>query len=354
MATAKKLPSGMWNARAYYKDPITGKISRPSFTAPSKSEAIHMATEWETKKTRAAAPRELTVSECIERYITVKESTLSPTTVRGYRRMQRNNYSKIGLISLNRLTDEDMQGYVSDMCLDHSPKTVWNAYGLLISSVSMFSDRKYHVTLPQKREPERNIPTDDQVMALMSLASPSMKIAIALAAVGTCREGESCALKYKDLNRDARTIHVHSDMILTDDNRWILKDIPKTSTSDRYVPLPQNIIDLFGDGDPEDFIYGRRPNTLRRNFDRLRDRVGLKCRYHDLRHYAASIMHALGVPDQYIMERGGWKSDAVLKSVYRNTLSDQSLKFQGMANDHFAGLVKSGNENGNENLKTHG
>lgn len=337
MPTTKKLPSGMWNARAYYKDPITGKISRPSFTAPSKSEAIHLATEWETS--RSSAPREMTVAECIERYITVKEATLSPSTIRGYRRMQRNSYAKIGLTSIRNLTDEDMQAYISDMCVNHSPKTVWNAYGLLSSAVSMFSDRRFHVTLPQKRSPERHIPTDDQVSKLMELASPSMKIVIALAAIGTCREGESCALKFKDLDRDAGTIHVHSDMILTNDNKWIIKNAPKSSAGDRYIPLPQKVIDLFGDGDPEEFIYGRRPNTLRRNFDRLRDRVGLKCRYHDLRHYAASIMHALGVPDQYIMERGGWASDTVLKSVYRNALSDQSRKFQGIANAHFDGLL---------------
>ena len=45
-------------------------------------------------------------------------------------------------------------------------------------------------------------------------------------------------------------------------------------------------------------------------------------RFHDLRRYSASIMHAIGDPDQYIMERGGWKSDKVLKQVYRGTLNE--------------------------------
>jgi integrase len=298
-----------------------------------------MVSEWEAEKQRAALPSEMTVAECIERYVSVKESTLSPATIRGYRRMQKNNYARIGSVKIKRLTDEDLQAFISDMCKDHAPKSVYNAYGLLISSVSMFSDRKYHITLPQKKEPERNIPTDDQVSELMSMASPSMKIAIALAAVGTCREGETCALKFKDLNREECTIHVHADMVLNNDNEWIIKDAPKTSAGDRYIQLPQKMIDLFGDGDPEDFIYGRRPNTLRRNFGRLRDKAGLKCRYHDLRAYAASIMHAIGVPDQYIMERSGWKSDKVLKSVYRHTLSDQNKKYQEKANRHFKKLL---------------
>ena len=28
----------------------------------------------------------------------------------------------------------------------------------------------------------------------------------------------------------------------------------------------------------------------------------------------------IGVPDQYIMQRGGWSSDNVMKSVYRNVI----------------------------------
>lgn len=38
-------------------------------------------------------------------------------------------------------------------------------------------------------------------------------------------------------------------------------------------------------------------------------------RFHDLRYYSASIMHAIGVPDVYIMERGGWSSDKTLKKI---------------------------------------
>ncbi|MBR0090420.1 MAG: site-specific integrase, partial [Lachnospiraceae bacterium] len=69
--------------------------------------------------------------------------------------------------------------------------------------------------------------------------------------------------------------------------------------------------------------------------------AGMKCRFHDLRHYSASILHAIGVPDQYIMERGGWSDDRVLKAVYRNTLDDQSKAFTKKANDYFSGSIFS-------------
>jgi len=50
-------------------------------------------------------------------------------------------------------------------------------------------------------------------------------------------------------------------------------------------------------------------------------------RFHDLRHYSASIMHAIGIPDQYIMRYRGWGSNAVLKAIYRNTPDDYQQNF---------------------------
>ena len=55
-------------------------------------------------------------------------------------------------------------------------------------------------------------------------------------------------------------------------------------------------------------------------------------RFHDLRHYSASIMHAIGILDQYIMARGGWKTDTVLKAVYRNVINDEQKKFTDKIN----------------------
>ena len=46
----------------------------------------------------------------------------------------------------------------------------------------------------------------------------------------------------------------------------------------------------------------------------------------------------IGIPDQYSMVRG-WSSDGILKSVYRNTLSEENKKFSDQANSHFEALL---------------
>ena len=68
-----------------------------------------------------------------------------------------------------------------------------------------------------------------------------------------------------------------------------------------------------------------------------RTKLGIeRFRFHDLRHYSASIMHAIGIPDQYIMERGGWATDATLKKVYRHALQDKNQEMINKANDYFS------------------
>ncbi len=63
-------------------------------------------------------------------------------------------------------------------------------------------------------------------------------------------------------------------------------------------------------------------------------------RFHDLRHYSASVRHALGIPDAYIMADGGWSTDNVLKAVYRHAMSDRRQSMSAKANSHFESLCK--------------
>ena len=338
MATVQKLPSGQWRSRAYYKDTLTGKTSRPSFTAATKTEALRMAHEWEANEERKAIPRNLTVGECIDRYITVKTSASSASTIRGYRKYQKYYYEMIKNRKVADLTDADIQFFISALCEDHSPKTVRNVFSLLSSSVYMFAKKRFDVSLPAKTPLEYNIPTDKIFKEMLELARPKLRLAVALAGVGSLRAGEVSGLLYGDVDYELGGIHVRRDMVQDENGNWIIKDIPKTITSNRFVPLPPEVMELIGHGEPDERVYPSTPKSISRPFRRLCNRVGFVCRFHDLRHYYASILHAIGVPDQYIMEYAGWKSDKVLKAVYRNTLSDQSKKFAKKANKHFSAL----------------
>lgn len=329
MATPKKLPSGNWRVQVY-SHTDGGKKKYKSFTASTKAEAARMAAEYQSN--RELRVSDITIGSCVDQYIKAKTGTLSPTTIRGYL-SHRENIRLIENLRLSCLTSNDLQSFVSALSETLSPKSVKNIYTLLMSSISVYDERRFRVTLPHAIPHDYATPTDAEVNLLLDYANDEMRLCIILAAVGTLRRGEICALEYSDILYDFNAIWVHRDMIRDIKEGWLIKEIPKTSDSIRRVHYPKEVIDMIGHGTGR--IYRETPDYLTKQFVKLRDSLGLKCRFHDLRHYAASTMHAIGVPDQYIMERGGWSSDRVLKAVYRNTLTDKSDSFTAKTNEYF-------------------
>lgn len=328
MTKPQKLPSGSYRVQVYNK--YTGK--RKSFTAPTERKAKAMARQYESEISPDEG-EDCTIADAISKYIDNRSSVLSPSTLSGYRKyVKAGTYASVENLRVESITSEQIQRFVNDFSITHQPKYVRNVYALLISSIlAVKPHKRINVTLPAKKPVERHIPTDNDIQELLRICDKQyLRIAIMLAAIGTVRRGEACALQYEDIT--GTMIHVHADMVLNSEGEWEYKSMPKNATSDRYIEFPAQVIKEIGKG--EGFILGVVPATITNNFIKLRDKLHLECRFHDLRSYAASIMHAIGIPDQYIQERGGWKSDVVLKSVYRNALSDKSKEFSDRTNDY--------------------
>lgn len=117
MATAKKLPSGAYRVRIFdhYETNTDGerKAIYQSFTASTKREAERAAAIWAANKT-TQRPENITVKVAIDKYITAKETVLSPSTIDGYRKMQRNDYKDIETYNLRQLDSTIMQVWISN------------------------------------------------------------------------------------------------------------------------------------------------------------------------------------------------------------------------------------------------
>ena len=353
MANAKKLPSGSWRVLAYLGKDEHGKPIRVSFTADTKKEAEYAAAEY-LARNQKPHEKDLTVTDAIERYITAKTPVLSPPTIRAYRSYQRTHYDGIGNKHVFKLTTEDMQLFISGKAIDGvSPKTVANVYGLLASSVALFRpDAVFRVKLPTRKKKARQSPSDSVVCDLFRSADPELQKCIALAAFGSLRRGEICALRHSDLN--GLCLSVHADMVMNENGNWLYKDIPKTAESNRTVLLPEEVVDLIGDGLEDDYIIGISPSRVSDRFIKLCKRLGVEgVRFHDLRHYFASIGAVLGVPDTYLSTFGGWRSDSpVMKTIYQGTIEEKTAAYASTMTAHFSNLINSVHESVHEIQET--
>lgn len=90
------------------------------------------------------------------------------------------------------------------------------------------------------------------------------------------------------------------------------------------------------------YITEYNPDQVSHYFRRMQQRIGLEDIYcfHSTRHYCVSSLHANGLPDAYIMERGGWSTPDVLIYVYRHTISDETAALTDRALNHFDSVTK--------------
>ncbi len=327
----RKLPSGSYNVQIQ----INGK--RKSFTA--KTEAELRALVRSHVQTRSGIAR-ATLGELIDSYIASKENVLSPSTINGYKQIRAAYLPDLMTMQAEKITSEMLQFAVNELSADHSPKTVRNIIGLIIATIKTYHpDIHLSVTYPPKRRQSYNVPTTSEVFRMINAASEPLKTAIMLAAFCGLRRSEIIPLQASDLSGDL--LHIHSAAVYDSDGLTVIKQ-PKTYQSDRFVTVPDivlaHIAPLRGQLCPMGL------STLTRQFVALRRSLGLSCRFHDLRHYYASFQHAIGVPDAYIMQSGGWNSDGILKSIYRNTLDDERLKNNDLVNAYLSS-VNGVNEN---------
>lgn len=319
-----QLPSGSYRVRVW--DNVEKK--QRSFTAPTKAEAEMLAQEW--RLTRKDKPK-LTIAAACERYIELKKDVLSPSTVKGYIFAKKRIESyPIGKIELSKLTNADVQLLVSDLASAYSPKYVRNVYGFLTAVIGMFEPECHiNATLPPKKRVESYIPNTEDVQALIDAASSTeMKLAILFAAVGTMRRGEACAVTFDDVDYKNQTISINKAFVETPEYKWELK-APKTYTSTRKVLMPNDVFTMIKSLSRTDgTVLNMKPDRLYVRFKALIKAAGLRdFRYHDLRHYAASHMHAVGMPERYIEAVGGWKpGSGVLKKVYENVIDLEMVR----------------------------
>lgn len=330
MAKAKQLPSGNWRVQASIT--IDNRKIVRSFTAETARKAEALALQWQ-ELTKEENNEDITLKTAFERYIAAKENVLSPGTIRTYKKMLESNLQSIMPVRLSALTHEKIQCAINIDAATRSPKTMRNINGLLSAVLHMFKpDFVLHTSLPQKKPTEMYIPTEDDIRRLMAaVKGKKLEIPVLLAAFGPMRRGEICALTSDDINGNIVT--VKKALARNSDGEWVVKS-PKTFSSYREIEYPDFVINKIKD--IKGNICPLTPNTITNSFNTLLKTNKIHhFRFHDLRHYSVSILHAMGIPDKYIMSRGGWRTNYTMNNVYNHAMRDKADEFNDKISKHF-------------------
>ena len=300
---------------------------------PKKFEAMILIEE---KISLLSIPDKFTAGTAMQRYITSKEHLLSPATIKGYTSYSRKFSDEFKEKNIYEITLEDIQLQIDHISIGHSGKYVKNIFGLLSATFTMFRPEfsLKNITLPKVNKPKAYIPIDDDVKKLLNeIEGSEYEIAIALAAFGM-RRSEICALTIDDL-KDGYII-VNKTRVQNKEGKWVI-NTTNNKSDERMVYIPSALEEKIR---KKGYIFKYKPDTLTRAQGRILKKLGLRhFTPHKLRHYYVSISHALNIPDQYILDTGGWKTDHVMKSVYRQALEDKTEEMKDIIVDHIGNLL---------------
>lgn len=364
MAKAKKLPSGSWRCLAYSHtekviDEKTGKTKKKriyeSFTSddPSprgKKEAEAAAALFQLNKEKQPRRNDyhnMTLTEAIDAYIETREAiNRSPTTIQEYRCTQKYGFQDLMDMKLKDLDNELLQEAINmearrpsqgrNRKKTISAKRLKNEWGLISAVLRKYrNDMNYSVELPPVAERVPELLPAETVLA--AVKGTEIELAVLLAAWLSFSMSEVLGLtKSKSISGSYIRI---AEVVVTVGGKAVHKELAKNQYRNRTHRIPPYIKDLIDRVDG-DILVPMNGRVLYHRWIKLLDERSLPhMTFHDLRHLNASVMALLRIPDKYAQERGGWKTDQVMKRVYTQTFPEERVKVDNVVDDYFENIV---------------
>lgn len=339
MASARKLPSGAYRTQANKK--IDGKMVRKSFTVhpddcggdwrKAKSLSESMANNWIFNVEEEI--RKTTVERAMEEHIKSHSHVWSPSTMADYVNIPK-YFDSIKMMDALDVDSKLLQQFINQWAFDGlNQRTIANRINFLKNACELAGNEKaFKIKYPKKIAKKLPPPEPSEFKRLLAAASDEEKLIIIFSGLYTLRRGEIGGLCGEDILWDMNAIYVHTDRVKNERKEWIRKEMPKNTQSVRLIQIAPEVMKLIPHVGPKDYILPMTPDAMTRRFERLRKKVCVTCRLHDLRKYAASIRSEI-MPNKYVEADGGWKPDSkILKSVYDKPFREKRSAYSDKLN----------------------
>lgn len=312
----EKLPSGSYRIRKMYQGKTYSVITDYK---PTQKEAIQLMAD-KLDQVQEKYER-MTFRRAADEYISAKRNILSPSTIQGYEKIIRCTSNLFLDKNVHDITTMDVQTEINRVAKGHSPKTTRNHHGFISAVLNVFRPNlKLTTTLPQKVKNEPYIPSDEEIRLILEYARDTKyEIPLILACYGM-RRSEICALTPEDINGDIVTIN--KALVQGPNREWVTKST-KTTSSTREIIIPAEIADRIR---WQGYVYNGYPGKINIFLESTQQKLGIPhFPLHKLRHYFASKMSALNIPEADILKMGGWETDHIMKSVYRHSMMEKEV-----------------------------
>lgn len=297
-------------------------------------------------------PTGQTTGDWLARWIVAVKPRLRAATHREYARHVADYWQPLAKIALTRLTPAHIERVMAGL-MDRglSPQTVRHARSTLRRALhdaqrdGLVTRNVAALARPPRAERRemRALSAAEVARLLDATADDDLGPLYGVLVATGLRLGEALGLAWPDIDPDARSLTVRRSLAKAFAGGYALAE-PKTARSRRTVMLPTLAVEALrrqkarqaaarlaaGTAwqDRDNLVFtdalGRplRPDAVSAAFRATAQRLGLAVRLHDLRHTAASLLLAAGVPLKIVSETLGHSSIAITADVYAHVTPD--------------------------------
>ena len=351
--------SGTWRAKVFLGQDANGRQRYLTRTIHgSKREADAQLRELMLEAGLAHESSQATMGDLASKWLEIVGETLSPSTLREYRRLlEKIILPQFGTMKVRAIRPSDLDGFYSKLRRHGvsgralSGQSVHHVHALIRRLLNqalkwgwIMVNPALNATPPQVRRPELEIPNVEVVTQIINFAegrNPDIACFLRLAAVTGARRGELCAIRWRDFDKDATLSIKHS--IVDGNNDELIEKGTKTHASRRVSIDPMTMVAVDAQRERskarsieagskfsrDDFVFAGtfdgslpwRPHRVTLAFKRLCNELGIEgVRLHDLRHFTATQLLAAGVPVKTVAGRLGHSNAATTLNVYAHAL----------------------------------
>lgn len=344
--TISKRADGRWEAKLALPN-----ATRRSFYGKTRQEALKklQAAQKAVSEGLPLGGERETLASWLQTWLGSVKHKVRPRTDHRYTEIvQRHLVPRLGSIRLTRLTPADVERAMQeDLAAGLAPQSVAHHRAVLRTALNVaikhgIIGRNVAALVDPPHIPEREYEALTPARAraiLQAVKGDRLESLVSVALACGLRVGEALGLRWADVDLEAGTLSVQRSLQRLD-GEWLFLE-PKTKRSRRTIPLPTPVVQALREHRGRQLLerlqlgpawegerWGRLvfPNetggplssaTVSRHFHLLLKRAGMpKMRVHDLRHGAASLMGALGVPPRVAMEVLGHSQIATTMNLY--------------------------------------
>lgn len=299
-----------WEGRYKVGYDNTGKVKYRSVYGKSYQEVKNKLISLKSKPIKAVSSGVLTVRELFEEWLSAVRLKVKSSTYANYRMKADKHllpcfgglrYEQLTVQSVHEFIEKKLKSglsakYVSDIVI------VFKSMAKYVSRVHGFGNPLADVILPKTNKSEMTLLSDAQQKKLCSHLMRNMNrnsLCIILSLYTGLRVGEVCGLKWSDIDFEKSILTVRRTVQRVqceNGGTKLLIDTPKSRSSQRSIPVPAFILELFRQfrGNDNAYILSgntnvTEPRTLQRRFKITLKKADLpSVNFHTLRHMFAT------------------------------------------------------------------